>query len=253
MGGTRARKVARATLRLAQPDYAVLPARKVLDPRARRLAKALGRKTTGEEQAWITRIETLRREVEQSPQEVGDRKSDVRTVGTIARRASQAPATAALLMKVVHDFRPRFGVELGTCVGISCAYQAAAMMLAGGGRFVTLEGSETLCSVAERNLASLGLGGIVEVRHGTFRSTLGGVLPEDTPDYGFIDGHHAEDATLEYHEAFLSAASGMCVLVFDDIDWSDGMRRAWQHIREHPRTDLAVAVGRLGFTLVTPR
>jgi predicted O-methyltransferase YrrM len=179
--------------------------------------------------------------------EVRDRSRGPRRIGAIAREASLPPDSAAVLMKVIRAFRPRYGIEMGTCVGISTAYQAAGMAMNGHGRLVSLEGYEALCAVARRNLAALGLERLAEVRQGRFDSTLEPALGEAPPDYGFIDGHHLEDATVRYYQAFTRAAEGSALLVFDDIDWSDGMRRAWRRIERDERTAVAMTLGRFGF------
>ena len=64
---------------------------------------------------------------------------------------------------------------MGTAVGISAAYQAAALALNGRGTFTTLEGAEPLADIARDNLRRLGLG-MVEVVVGRFEDTLDAVL-----------------------------------------------------------------------------
>jgi predicted O-methyltransferase YrrM len=231
-----------------------IPPGRLLDSRVRRLAIALSRPLRDDERRWVERIEEIRRHVEASTLEVPEKTTEPRTVGEIARRASKHRRQAQLLMKVVRDLRPASAVELGTCVGISAAYQAAALAMNGRGRLVTLEGYEVLSGVARGNLASLGLSAVVEVRQGRFADTLPTTLEEQPPDYGFIDGHHHEASTLAYYDAFARAARDRMVLVLDDISWSPGMRNAWRGIRDDPRTVVALTIeGRIGFCLVDGR
>ena len=42
------------------------------------------------------------------------------------------------------------------------------------------------------------------------------------------------------------------ILVFDDIGWSDEMRRVWKRISEHPAVGLAVSTEKLGIVLLGP-
>ena len=44
-------------------------------------------------------------------------------------------------MRLVRELRPHSCLELGTGVGVSAGYQAAAMELNGVGRLLTLDGS----------------------------------------------------------------------------------------------------------------
>lgn len=238
----------------ASPAYMGIPLRGIANPSSRRLAGAIRRGRRGaltpEERLWTGRIEGMRSVVQKSKELVPDKATEPRTVGEIARRASQAPSSATLLFTVVRALRPLRCVELGTCVGVSTAYQAAALALNGAGELVTLEGYATLARVATANLLHLGLDDRVEVQQGKFNALLDDVLGQAPVDYAFIDGNHRESATLDYHRRFLAVARDQAVLVFDDIAWSSGMERAWHRISRHPQTEWATAVGRLGFCVV---
>ena len=48
---------------------------------------------------------------------------------------------ATFLYLLAREFKPQLALELGTNVGISSAYQAAALKLNGRGKLVTLESS----------------------------------------------------------------------------------------------------------------
>lgn len=246
---TVGRRLARRVVERFRPELAVVPLRRLPDSRLRRLAAALHAGATGdvtdEERAWIQRIEAARDRTVTSTETVPDKAREPRTVGAIARRASQAPETALVLMKLVRMWQPAFGVELGTCVGVSSAYQAAALALNGRGRLVTLEGYATLADAARENFASLGLDN-VEVVVGKFKDTLGPVLERAPVDYAFVDGHHDEAATERYFEMLLGAADEDALCVFDDINWSPGMQRAWRYIVGHDRVDWSTAHQRFG-------
>lgn len=135
---------------------------------------------------------------------------------------------------------------MGTCVGISAAYQATALRLNGGGRLFTLEGASPLARIATRTLSELGLDQVTVVQ-GRFQDTLETVLRENAPvDVVFVDGHHDEQATLRHFEQVRPHLSAGALLVFDDIRWSGGMARAWRAVAESPDTALAVDLGSLG-------
>lgn len=174
-----------------------------------------------------------------------------RTVGEACRAASKRPVWAALLWHVVRALKPQRGVELGCCVGVSAGYQAGAMARNGnGGRLWTLDGARELAAVAQRHFAELGLDNI-EVVVGRFQDTLAGVLEAHGPiDYAFIDGHHDEQATLQYFEQILPHCQPRALLVFDDIDWSAGMKRAWRTLAADPRVPLAIDCGEIGLCVL---
>jgi predicted O-methyltransferase YrrM len=228
------------------------------------IAGAFNSRTSAAEKAWIGHIEELRRRMKACSKvlEITDysaRSADAqlteeemyrgrvirRTIGEVCTRTSRTSRYGLLLLRLIRELKPHTCVELGTSLGISACYHAAALKLNGAGKLVTLEGADAVASVAARNFASLGLD--VSVVRGRFQDTLPEVLSANAPvDYAFIDGHHEERATLKYFNAFLPALSGAAVVLFDDIRWSEGMQRAWDAIRRHDRVRLSVDLGSMG-------
>ena len=124
------------------------------------------------------------------------------TIGAVTK-VSKSPRGALLLYQFIREFRPQLVVELGTNVGISAAYQAAALNEnANGGRLVTLEASPYRLRLAKSLHAKLGLENISYVQ-GLFSDTLQPALAEHghQVDLAYIDGHHQYQPTLDYFEA----------------------------------------------------
>ena len=160
--------------------------------------------------------------------------------------ASKSPFWAGVLFRLVRTFRPAKALELGTCLGLSAAYQASAQTFnGGGGQVVTLEGAPALASIARTHLAELGIAN-VEIVLGRFADTLPEVLARGPYGYVFIDGHHDEAATLAYFDQVRPFMTPDGIIVFDDIDYSAGMGRAWKALAVHPAVAVAVDLGRLG-------
>ncbi|MFO0750220.1 MAG: class I SAM-dependent methyltransferase [Myxococcota bacterium] len=177
-------------------------------------------------------------------------KTRTRTVADMSG-ASKSPFWAGVLFRLVRDFGCTKALELGTCLGVSAAYQAGAMNLNGEGQVVSLEGSPALADLSRRNLVGLGLGERVSIRLGRFNDTLKPTLESDGPfDFVFVDGHHDENATLDYFELIHPHMKAGGIIVFDDVDWSDGMKRAWQKIATDPRFAVSVDLGRIGVRLL---
>ena len=140
---------------------------------------------------------------------------------------------------------------MGTCVGISGACIAAALQLNRCGKLVTLEGGAALAEVARRNFAALSLEDLVEVAVGPFHETLLDALRSAAPvDFIFIDGHHDEQATKDYVTMALPFLASQAVAIFDDINWSEGMRRAWSSIAAGPRCVAHFSLRDLGIALM---
>jgi predicted O-methyltransferase YrrM len=165
--------------------------------------------------------------------------------------ASKPEFWGTFLFKLIRMLRPSSCVELGTCLGISAAYQAAALSLNGRGRLLTLEGSPEISRLAMETLAGLGFENTTVVT-GPFHETFRGVLETAGPvDFFFNDGHHDHDAFISYFNEILPYLSDDAVIVFDDISWSPGMRLAWTAIEEDERVAVSVDLHAIGIAVIS--
>jgi predicted O-methyltransferase YrrM len=236
------------------------------DPASHALARAFRVAFAGAHDAaavdWFRRIEERRHALLRSDDVVEVRLGeyidhpegehvDRRAVAEVCRNDSKPPHWGRLLFSIVRELRPRSALELGAGVGLSAAYQAAALELVGDGRLLTLEAAEQRVALSRETLRELGLGVRAEVRHGRFAEALEPALAELAPiDYAFIDGHHEEEATLRYWGAISPNLARPAVVLFDDIRWSPGMIRAWGTLCHDPQIDLAADLGTAGACLV---
>lgn len=111
---------------------------------------------------------------------------------------------------------------------------------------ITIEGSDEVAKVAQANIHDLELNN-VEIRIGRFDQQLPEILEELVEvDFAFIDGHHDEHATLEYFERIHPYLSTQAIIVFDDINWSEGMKRAWKQIVDDPRIKYSFDLNAMG-------
>lgn len=214
-----------------------------------------------EEREWVERIEGLRAGLESSTEIVrtvaaelsgdpADSEVFEDVVGDVCRAASHPPLWAGILLSLVRRLRPKRCLELGSCLGLSAAYQGAALELNGEGRMISLEGARGRAELAARHLRRLGLDR-VEVRSGRFAETLGPALADlGAVDYAFIDGHHDEMATEEYFRGVAEVVASPGVLVFDDIRWSEGMKRAWAKIQADPAVKGSADLGPVGICVL---
>ena len=236
---------------------------------AKALRETVGNKTSTEENSWIEKIELLRHELSASQEKIiftdfGAGSPDLQlcdgemyqgrtatsTVGAICRGGSTPYFWSLFLFKLIREVRPRVCLELGTSLGLSAAYQGAALKLNRQGTLVSLEGAETLAFLAKRNSQKLGLDNI-RVMIGRFQDTLDDALQQTGElDWIFIDGHHDEKATLAYFEKIFPFLSEQAVLVFDDISWSRGMKRAWKAIETDDRVMISLNLTKLGVCVV---
>ena len=203
---------------------------------ARAIQRTLDQRLEAGEANWTEEIEALRTELGAStapvdPAAAAGSGGGSGSIGELCRTSSKTRPWALLLFHIIREHRPERCIELGACLGITAAYQAAAIALNQRGALVTLEGSGARAALADRNLRRLGLDR-VRVVTGRFQATLAPVLEESGGvDYAFIDGHHDEAATLAYFDQIAAKAAPGAIVVLDDIDWSPGMRRAWETLR----------------------
>ncbi|HLP17162.1 MAG TPA: class I SAM-dependent methyltransferase [Bacteroidota bacterium] len=169
-----------------------------------------------------------------------------RTVGEICRSSSKPLKWSLFLFKLIRSFAPDRCLELGTCLGISGAYIAAAMSLNKNGRLVTIEGADTLAERAKKNFSTLGFSSIETVT-GRFRDVLPQVLAgNESFDMVFIDGHHDGPSTLQYFETIEPTLRDDAIVIFDDIAWSKEMHDAWKLLQQHKRVRFSIDMFEMG-------
>lgn len=175
--------------------------------------------------------------------------SSTRLVADICM-ASKAPFWAALLFNVIRKVEPTSCIELGTCLGISAAYQSTALAMNKKGALVTLEGSSEIARIAKGILDGLELSN-VSVITGPFHETLDGALDSMKPiDFFFNDGHHDHDAVIRYFNASIPYLAENAVIIIDDISWSPGMRRAWSEIENNGRVSASIDLHSMGIAVI---
>jgi predicted O-methyltransferase YrrM len=207
---------------------------------------------------WYQSIEAVRKAMLEDHSEitVDDKgagsavtRSHRRKISEIARNSLKPRKYAQLLFRMVNAYQPKHILELGTSLGITTAYLAAANPAA---RVVSIEGSDAVSEKASVNLARLNLTNVQLVR-GDFRDTLGPVLEQlKGVDLVFIDGNHRKAPTLEYLEKVLPYTHTGSILVFDDIHWSLEMEESWEAIRAHPAVTGTVDLFFLGLVFLRP-
>nr|WP_244564585.1 class I SAM-dependent methyltransferase [Rhizobium sullae] len=69
-------------------------------------------------------------------------------------------------------------------------------------------------------------------------------------DLAFIDGQHQYKPTLDFFDMIHQYSSPNALFIFDDVEWSDGMRNAWKKVEENSaRVIMATSIAGVGFAL----
>lgn len=158
-------------------------------------------------------------------------------VSDLGRTAAVDSRSGQLLFRLVSFLQPKVLLEMGTSLGLSAVYQAAAAQEA---RFLTIEGSPNIAQLAKKHLEGLKYRNI-EPLQGSFDQILPELLPSLSQlDYVYLDGDHSCEPTLRYFEQCLPYLHDASAFVVADIYWSSDMMQAWSKLQKHPRVTFSV-------------
>jgi len=171
------------------------------------------------------------------------KKTNFKTVKTIAKSALLKQKYANLLYNLIQFSKSQIIVELGTSLGMTTCMMALA---APNSKLYSMEGCESIASFAKKNLEQLGVKN-ASIKAGEFDSSIPEVFSNlNTVDFVFFDGNHRKEPTIDYFKRFLPYKHNNTIFVFDDIHWSKGMGEAWEYIKNHPDTVVTIDLFQMG-------
>ncbi|MDE3234921.1 MAG: class I SAM-dependent methyltransferase [Bacteroidota bacterium] len=174
-------------------------------------------------------------------------KTNQRSVAAIAASSLKPKKYGQLLFRMVDHYQPAHVLELGTSLGITTAYLAAANPAA---KVTTMEGAAEVATAAQKNFEQLQLHNIRLVL-GDFEKTLSTALQSiPTVDFAFIDGNHRYEPTVKYFRQILEKANDKSIIILDDIHWSEEMERAWREVQQHDAVMLTIDLFFIGIVLL---
>lgn len=179
-------------------------------------------------------------------------KHVARKVCDIAANHLERSEVGQLLFRLVnymgqHEHRPLEIIELGTSLGVTTAYLAAANRT---NRVTTYEGSETVLAIAQGIWRALKLENIVW-QQGNIDDTLF-LCAREKIDIAYIDANHTYEATKRYAEFLLPEITANGMLIIDDIHHSAEMERAWNELKEDVRVTTSMDLYHVGILFVNP-
>jgi len=158
-------------------------------------------------------------------------------IKTIAKKVISSKKEGRILFNITKHFQPETILELGTSFGIGTSYMAMGNPSA---NIITMEGCPETIKIANKNLKKLNINN-VKIVEGDFRNTLNTTLNTiNKLDFVYFDGNHREEPTIEYFEKCLKKAHNDTIFFFDDINWSKGMKIAWERIINHDKTIVSI-------------
>lgn len=218
--------------------------------RLRRVLEAVSLdRVDGETSVGLSRIEDARHRLLGSNAAVSWSGGHEAPAAWVCALASQPAPGARILYHCVSTWQPKTALELGTCVGVSAAYQAYGQKGVQGARLITVEAYAGLAAEARTLLADAGLCNVT-CKVGKFEDALTEIVVDERLDYAYIDGHHSGEATLRYFETIRTHCNSEALLIFDDIDYSPSMAQAWARIVESEHVTVTATLGKLGLAVV---
>ncbi|HSZ25334.1 MAG TPA: class I SAM-dependent methyltransferase [Cytophagaceae bacterium] len=192
------------------------------------------------------KIEFLRKELKHNFQKIeitdfgaGSKvaKSNLRTISSISRFSEKKPALAQLIFRIIENQVPKTILDLGTSLGITTLYEAKACLTA---NVYTFEGCPNTAGIATENFKKLSAKNITLVL-GNIDHTLPELLSRiPTIDFAFFDANHRYQPTITYFTLCLEKVTEDTIFIFDDIYWSEEMKKAWEEIRGHSLVGISI-------------
>lgn len=169
----------------------------------------------------------------------GSKKFDnsTRVIKEIYKHGIAPKKQAEFLYRLVNKFQPKTIIELGTSIGLTTLYFSKALP---NSMIYTIEGCPNLYEFSKKNFIENNAKNITSI-NGNFNDKFPALLNEiENIDFIYIDGNHGYEPTLNYFEHSLKKINKNSIIVFDDINWSDDMQKAWQIIHQHPTVTLSL-------------
>ena len=149
------------------------------------------------------------------------------------------------------EFRGLTIVELGTSLGVTTAYLAAADSR---NKVVTFEGCEAVATIAKENWKRLNISNIecvvgelgvdsLQFTVDSLQFAVGGLRGIDV---AFIDANHTYASTCGYFNVLADMTHEKSVIVVDDIHYSEEMERAWKEICADERVTSTIDLYQMG-------
>jgi len=171
-----------------------------------------------------------------------DGKSNYKKISKIVHRET-LPFSAALIMSVwAKKKKAKKILELGTSLGLTTSVLAAIT----NAEITSIEGDPVLQRFARFTARKTGVEDKIHFILGDFDHYLEKLMQSTQFDIIFVDGNHTYQATMRYFRIISRLQPSGTIVIFDDINWSEGMRKAWKEIKNSSETKVIFNFVRTG-------
>ncbi len=168
----------------------------------------------------------------------GSRVSKSKLVRDIAETAVSSQNQSEWLFGLANYFKAKTIVELGTSVGVSTAYLAAASKTSW---VYTFEGNEELIEIATEGWQKLKIRNVeavvgdIDIQLPKFLGAL-----KTKIDLVYLDANHTYEATINYFNQLKPFLDSDSMVIVDDIHWSEGMEKAWFELKNDEQVSISI-------------
>jgi len=169
-----------------------------------------------------------------------------RTISSICKLSTSGEKKCRLIYNIVRYLKPKSVVELGTNLGIATSYIQIADRSA---KVHTVDADNGLIEHAEQTFSYNQLP--IYTYNMTFESffTAHNQVLSDS-DLVYIDGNHTYEGTITAFREATQSIIDQKVLIFDDIYWSKGMKRAWIEICKDVSSGYSIDLYIIGIVII---
>ena len=170
--------------------------------------------------------------------------SKTETVSSLVKKAAIPPVFGNILSRTIRHYEMNNVLELGTQLGVSSSY----ILEGSPEHFTSIEGWTAFQETAIQNLSKHFPNSKPNYILADLDVEFAEILTQENKkwDLVYLDANHTYHATLEYLEALLPYIHDQTFLIFDDIYWSKGMKKAWLEISNQANFHIAIDLYRWG-------
>lgn len=172
-----------------------------------------------------------------------------RRIKNIARGGITSEKYSMLLYQLCNKFEVKKALELGTSLGINTLYLSNVKDI----NVVTFEGCRETANIAKSNFNQLNVRN-VKLIEGNLNESLKNYLESQREkiDFVFFDANHRYASTIQYFELCLERSHAKSIFVFDDIHWSQEMKKSWAYVRSNPLVSISIDLFQFGIIFFDP-
>ncbi len=142
--------------------------------------------------------------------------------------------TGSFFTWLVEHKKPSVVLEFGAAFGVSGMYWLVGMEANGFGQLLSFEPNTLWASIAEKNFSAISNRFLLT--QDTFEKHALRLKQEDVKvDIAFIDAIHTSEFVHQQLNLVLQIAAPGALIILDDINFSEDMRRCWKEVSQDMR------------------